>query len=224
MTIGLHLLQECAPKVSPVTMSAIVQTESSGKPWVIHDNTTGQSMRFQNKAQAVAMSRILLAQGHKLDMGLAQVDSENLGWLGISVTDIFNPCTNLRAAQRILVGAYRKAGANGVVSLKGAFEAYNSGNTNGDGRYARTVFRSAGTVVPAIPGGHLAAWAMRPLGDGSVGGGEGVGKNEVTVPVAMPAPASWQPLLASDNFSSPSTTSRHTKDAGASVTSIWIAG
>ncbi len=222
--IGLYLLQECAPQVAPVTMAAIVETESSGDPWTIYDNTTRQSMRFQNKAQAVAMARILLAQKHKLDMGLAQVDSENLGWLGISVTSVFNPCTNLQAAQRILVGAYHKAGSDGVGSLKGAFEAYNSGNTNGDGRYARTVFHNAGTTVPAIPGGHMAAWAMRPLGGGAYSGGNvGKGKNEVMVPVSMPSPVSWQPLKAKEDFSFPAT-HHHTDDAGTSVTSIWTLG
>ncbi|MBU2861013.1 lytic transglycosylase domain-containing protein, partial [Acidithiobacillus ferrooxidans] len=138
------MLQECAPEVAPVTMAAIVQTESGGWPWTIHDNTTGQSLRFKSQTQAVAMARILISQGHKLDMGLAQIDSENLGWLGLAARQVFNPCTNLKAAQRILLGAYRQAGAAGAVSLKGAFEAYNSGNTNGDGHYARVVYHQAG--------------------------------------------------------------------------------
>ncbi|MBN6739189.1 lytic transglycosylase domain-containing protein [Acidithiobacillus sp. MC6.1] len=222
--IGLNLLQTCAPLVAPVTMSAIVQTESGGDPWTIYDNTTGQSMTFANKAQAVAMARILIAKGHKLDMGIAQVDSENLHWLGISVTNIFNPCTNLKAAQKILLGAYRKAGANGVGSLKGAFEAYNSGNTQGDGHYAQTVFHNAGTVVPAIPGGRLAAWAMRPMSGGAaISGGVGMGKNGVTRPVSMPSQVSWQPLKASEDFSSPSTTHHHAA-ASISITSIWTPG
>ncbi|MBU2770134.1 lytic transglycosylase domain-containing protein [Acidithiobacillus caldus] len=218
--IGLTLLQSCAPLVAPVTMAAIVQTESGGNPWTILDNTTGQSMRFQSKAQAVAMSRILLAQGHKLDVGLAQVDSENLGWLGLGVSQIFDPCTNLQAAQRILVGAYRKAGADGVGSLKGAFEAYNSGNTSGDDRYAQTVFRSAGAIVPAIPGGHLASWAMQTIGSGAtLGAGEGIGKRKMT-PISLPSPVSWQPLKASEDFSSPSTTYHHAPPSP-SITSIW---
>ncbi len=200
--IGLALLQQCAPQVAPVTMAAIVQTESGGWPWTIHDNTTGQSSRFRSQAQAVAMARILIAQGHKLDIGLAQIDSGNLIWLGLTVQQVFSPCTNLRAAQRILIGAYRQAGANGTQSLDGAFQAYNSGNTNGDGHYARVVYHQAGVEVPAIPGGQLAAWASRPVGGvGVVGKEEGAGAGDAPVrPVIIMPPKSWQPLTKGEDF------------------------
>ena len=226
--IGLALLQECAPEVAPVTMAAIVQTESGGWPWTIHDNTTGQSLRFKSQTQAVAMARILISQGHKLDMGLAQIDSENLGWLGLAARQVFNPCTNLSAAQRILVGAYHQAGAGGTRSLDGTFQAYNSGNTRGDGHYARVVYHQAGVEVPAIPGGQLAPWATR-----QVGGGEGMGKEERAGaapapirPVIMMPPKSWQPLTRGKDFP---VTRYHGKSQtkelqnASSVTDIWTA-
>ena len=221
--IGLALLQQCAPEVAPVTMAAVIQTESGGLPWTIHDNTTGQSLRFKNQTQAVAMARFLISKGHKLDMGIAQIDSENLGWLGLSVQQVFNPCTNIRAAQRILVGAYHKAGASGVQSLAGAFEAYNSGNTQGDGCYARVVYRQAGVQIPAIPGGQLAPWATRP-----VGGAEGVGKvmdgAAPVQPIIMMPPKSWQPLTKGEDFAVTATGShgKATKALQQSpVTDIW---
>ncbi|EGQ61846.1 lytic transglycosylase catalytic subunit [Acidithiobacillus sp. GGI-221] len=182
-------------------MAAIVQTESGGWPWTIHDNTTGQSLRFKSQTQAVAMARILIGQGHKLDMGLAQIDSENLGWLGLTVRQVFNPCTNLQSAQKILIGAYRQAGAAGTVSLKGAFEAYNSGNTGGDGHYARVVYHQARVEVPAIPGGQLAPWATRRVGGVGVVGKEGGGDRSAPVrPIIMMPPKSWQPLTGSEDF------------------------
>ena len=211
--IGLALLQKCAPEVAPVTMAAIVQTESGGWPWTIHDNTTGQSLRFKSQTQAVAMARILIAQGHKLDMGLAQIDSENLIWLGLSVTNVFNPCTNLEAAQRILVGAYHQAGASGTQSLYGAFQAYNSGNTSGDGHYAQVVYRQAGVEVPAIPGGQLAPWASR-----TVGGVEGEAGAAPVRPVIMMPPKSWQPLAKGEDFSVVAKMNHADKQ---SITSIW---
>ena len=225
--IGLALLQQCAPQVAPVTMAAIVQTESSGWPWTIHDNTTGQSLRFQSRTQAVAMARILIAQGHKLDMGLAQIDSENLIWLGLSVTNVFNPCTNLRAAQRILVGAYRQAGANGTQSLNGAFQAYNSGNTSGDGHYARVVYHQAGVEVPAIPGGQLAPWVSRPLGGEGTGKEKSIGMSAPVRPVIIMPPKSWQPLLKGEDFAVATVVRNQKKDqtkvrqAASPVTSIW---
>ncbi len=201
MMIGLALLQQCAPEVAPVTMAAVVQTESGGWPWTIHDNTTGQSLRFRSRARAVAMARILIAQGHKLDMGLAQIDSENLTWLGLSVTNVFNPCSNLQAAQRILIGAYRQAGASGTQSLDGAFQAYNSGNIKGDGHYARVVYHQAGVEIPAIPGGQLAPWARRPVGGvGGMGKGRGGGVAAPVRPVIIMPPKSWQPLTQGEDF------------------------
>ena len=221
--IGLALLQKCAPEVAPVTMAAIVQTESSGWPWTIHDNTTGESLRFRSRAQVVAMARILIAQGHKLDMGLAQIDSENLIWLGLSVTNVFNPCTNLEAAQRILVGAYRQAGADGTQSLAGAFQAYNSGNTRGDGHYARVVYHQAGVEVPAIPGGQLAPWVTRPVGGGDrVEGKERGGDVASPVrPIIMMPPKSWQSLTKGEDF--PVTTWNQGKRKHPSATTIWTA-
>ena len=228
--IGMALLQQCSPEVAPVTMAAIVQTESGGRPWTIHDNTTGQSLRFQNRTQAVAMARILIAHGHKLDMGIAQVDSENLGWLGLTARQVFNPCSNLKAAQRILVGAYRQAGANGTQSLAGAFEAYNSGRTWGDQGYAQGVFRNAGVEIPAIPGGQLAPWVRRQVGGGvGVGKEKGIGKSAPVRPVIMMPPKSWQPLTKGEDF--PVTTVRqHGKSQAkeqqrnaSPVTAIWTA-
>ena len=200
--IGLTLLQECAPQVAPVTMAAIVQTESSGWPWTINVNgLPGGSMRFSTKQAAIAAAARYIRMGYKVDMGLAQVDSENLSWLSLSVQQVFSPCANLRAAQRILVGAYRQAGANGTQSLNGAFQAYNSGNTSGDGHYAHVVYHQAGVEVPAIPGGQLAPWAQQ-----QVGGVEGVGKERggnvaaPVRPVIIMPPKSWQPLLKGEDF------------------------
>lgn len=215
--IPLHLIQTCAPLIAPVTMSAIVQTESGGKPWTIHDNTANQSMTFPTRTQAVAMARTLIAQGHQIDMGLAQVDSENLRWLGLTPASVFDPCTNLGAAQKILIGAYRKAGAAGPASLKAALEAYNSGNTRGDADYANTVYRMAGApppVVPAIPGGHLAPWTRSEISPGVPMTLGGPGRS-----VANISRTSWQGLSKQNTFGSGSTPKRQSMTTN--PTAIW---
>ncbi|MBU2767851.1 lytic transglycosylase domain-containing protein [Acidithiobacillus ferrivorans] len=202
--IGLALLHQCASQVSPVTMAAIVQTESGGWPWTIYVNGLPDgSMRFSTKQAAIAAATRYIRMGYKVDMGIAQVDSENLSWLGLSVQQVFSPCTNLQAAQKILVGAYRQAGGNGTQSLDGAFQAYNSGNTRGDGHYAKVVYHQAGVEIPAIPGGKLAPWVSRPIGGGGVEGKEGVVGASAAIPVRpiiMMPPKSWQPLTKGEDF------------------------
>ena len=228
--IGLALLQQCAPEVAPVTMAAIVQTESSGWPWTIDVNGLpgGGSMRFNDQQAAITAATRYIRMGYKVDMGLAQIDSENLIWLGLTVQQAFNSCTNLRAAQRILVGSYRQAGANGTQSLNGAFQAYNSGNTSGDGHYARVVYHQAGVEVPAIPGGQLAPWVSRPVGGvGVVGKEKGVDGPTPVRPIIMMPPKSWQPLLKGEDFAAATVVRNQKKDqtkarqAASPVTSIW---
>ena len=224
--IGLALLQQCTPAVAPVTMAAIVQTESGGWPWTIHVNGLPDgSMRFSTKRAAIAAATRYIRMGYKVDMGIAQVDSENLSWLGLSVQQVFSPCTNLQAAERVLVGAYRQAGAAGTVSLKGAFEAYNSGNTNGDGHYARVVYHQAGVQIPAIPGGQLAPWTQRQVGGGVGMGKERGGDGSVPVrPIIMMPPKSWQPLAKGEVFAIPrkqGTEQAKGPPPGSAVTEIW---
>jgi type IV secretion system protein VirB1 len=227
--IGIALLQKCASEVAPVTMAAIVQTESSGWPWTINVNGLPDgAMRFSTKQAAVMAAVRYIRMGYKVDMGLAQVDSENLSWLGLSVTNVFNPCSNLKAAQRILVAAYRQAGANGTQSLGGAFQVYNSGNTSGDGHYARVVYHQAGVQVPAIPGGQLAPWTQRQVdGGGGEGKEKGAGTSPVVRPIIMMPPESWQPLMKGEDFTVAITQNSEKKDQTkkqrwqSPVTDIW---
>lgn len=156
--ITLNTIEECAPKVAAVTMAAIVQQESGGNPLALHDNTSGKSYAPKTAAEAARLARELIAQGHSVDMGLAQINSKNLPRLRLGIDQVFDPCSNLRAAQVILLGAWSQSGG----SLRGALSAYNTGNTTGiaGARYSARVYAQAGVVVPAVPGGRLARWAV----------------------------------------------------------------
>lgn len=156
--ITLTTIEECAPKVAAVTMAAIVQQESGGNPLALHDNTTGQSYRPASLAEAARLARTLIQAGHSVDLGLAQINSRNLPALGLDADKVFDPCSNLHAAQVILLRAWSQSGG----SLRGALSAYNTGNTTGiaGARYSARVYAQAGVVVPAIPGGRLARWAV----------------------------------------------------------------
>ncbi len=223
--IGLQLLEMCAPKVSPVTMSAIVQGESGGYPWTINVNGLPDgSMRFPNKQAAIHAATHYIRMGYKVDLGIAQVDSENLGWLRLSIPQAFDACRNIHAAQTILLDAYHAAGAAGVSSLKGAFEAYNSGQVTGDRGYANGVFRNAGVEVPAIPGGRLARWANHQVASGVWKRESGLKPSGAPVrPVIIMPPKSWQPLNANEDFAvtGKSVGSGSMERGASSVTAIW---
>jgi type IV secretion system protein VirB1 len=143
----------CAPAVDPVTMAAVVKQESGGQPWVINNNTTRKSMAFASKAEAVAAAVEAVGRGESVDMGLAQINSKNLPALGLTVEQVFDPCTNIAAGAKILAAGYPRAG-----SLGGALSRYNTGRSDSKigAAYAQKVFEHAGVQVPAIPGGHLA--------------------------------------------------------------------
>jgi len=115
--IPFALLTACAPLVAPVTLAAVVQHESGGHPLAVHDNAAGMSYRPRSEDEAVALAKGLIAQGHSVDLGLGQINSGNLAWLGQSVETIFKPCTNLAATQKVLLAAWRQAGGQFAGSL-----------------------------------------------------------------------------------------------------------
>ena len=96
----LDLAQQCAPTVHPHTLAAIVKTESGFKPFAIGVNKGGAQLTRQptTKAEAVATAKDLIGPGLNIDMGLGQINSENLARLGYSVEDVFDVCKNLSAA------------------------------------------------------------------------------------------------------------------------------
>ena len=167
-----QVVQACSGPVAPATMSAIIGTESSGDPWAIFVNGMGPagSMRFPNKQAAIAAATHYIRQGYKVDMGLAQVDSENLGMLHLTVSQAFNPCTNVSAGAVIMAGAYiqaLKAGyPAGVQALTHGFEAYNSGQTSGDYSYAQTVWRHAGVRLPTDVASSATTYAVNVTTNG----------------------------------------------------------
>ena len=127
------LAQECAPHVHPKTLAAIVRTESSFRPFAIGVNYGGPQLRKQptNKAEAVSAARDLIGKGYNIDMGLGQINSANLAWLNLTLEQVFEPCTNLAAAARVLTGNFQRASKatdDPQRALGKALSAYNTGN------------------------------------------------------------------------------------------------
>ncbi len=152
--LPLILLATCSPLINPVTMSAVVQNESGGNPLAIHDNSDGKSYSPKSLDEAVALAKRLVAGGHSVDLGLAQINSKNLQWVGMTIEQSFDPCSNLQASQQVLVDAYKRTSGD----LQKTLQIYNTGKDAGN-QYASKVYGKAGVVIPAIPGGSMASWA-----------------------------------------------------------------
>ena len=139
-------------------MAAIVRVESGGNPLAMWNNSTGQRIMPTTLQQAQACLAQAMAAGQKVDVGIAQVDTENFAAYGLNLDNAFDACTNLRVGAEILASNYRHAVARfgpGQVALYHAFEGYNSGHLWGDSHYANLVLRSAGIPVHVQSSGRM---------------------------------------------------------------------
>ena len=153
----LALAQACAPSVAPETLAAIAHVESRFDPLAIGVNHGGQRPgRARDAAEAVRVARELMARGANIDLGLAQINSSNLSWLGLSVEDAFDPCRNLDAASTVLKAGYRVSGdtaADRQSALRIALSRYNTGDAGRGFRngYVARVEAAAVTLRLAAP-------------------------------------------------------------------------
>lgn len=207
------LLAQCAPEVAPSTLAAIVSVESGGNAFAIGVNKGVQVRQPTTAAEAVAIAKGLLARGANIDLGLGQINSSNLRWLGLSVEAAFDPCQNLAAAARVLTHNYRRAVSLGhSTPLGAALSAYNTGSMlrgyrNG---YVAKVYRASGTRLLASPAPMIAALPLmqpaiqppvQPIGVLEASAAVGVPADFVTVdavtvdavaaPASPPAPPAW---------------------------------
>jgi len=120
----------CAPLVHPTTAQAIVATESTFNPNAIGVVAGSLERQPRNLEEAVATANALRAQGRNFSIGLAQINVRNLDRFGVSVSEGFDACKNLRAMQMVLNDCYERAGANDAPqpSLRRALSCYYSGN------------------------------------------------------------------------------------------------
>ncbi|MGH6957930.1 MAG: lytic transglycosylase domain-containing protein [Caulobacteraceae bacterium] len=168
LAAALVLAAQCAPTVAPETLLSVVQVESRFEPLAIGVNGAPRIVVAPISVDdAVTKAAALITAGRNVDLGLAQINSKNLSWLGLSLADVFEPCTNLRAAARILQDGYGRSDAARVgeqAALKTALSYYNTGHpargfNNG---YVGKVATAAERIVPAIGGASLASLSESP--------------------------------------------------------------
>lgn len=125
-----QLINQCASQLDYPVAHSIVQQESGFNPFAINVNKSNIKIaKVKNYSQAILTAKQLLAEGYNIDLGLAQINSSNLNWLGLTVDQVFDPCTNLNAMQKVYLTCYDKAGNNGIgTRMQRAFSCYNTGN------------------------------------------------------------------------------------------------
>jgi type IV secretion system protein VirB1 len=127
----MALAAACAPQIAPQTLLALARVESGLDPLAIGVNGAGgRALRPADRNAATAQATALIGAGRNIDLGLAQINSRNLGKLGLSVAEAFDPCLNLSASARVLQTSYRLAaplaGAE-QARLRMALSFYNTG-------------------------------------------------------------------------------------------------
>ena len=162
----LALASQCAPNVAPQTVLAIVQTESGGRSFALNVNG-GSQPRAQTSAESAAVTaRRYIAAGYSVDLGLGQINSRNMRWLGLTWDTVFDPCTNIAALGAVLTSNFNsvKAGRDPQTALRVALSMYNTGSQTRGFRngYVANVVGNAGVaetspavLIAASQGGDL---------------------------------------------------------------------
>lgn len=191
-----EIVHRCAPKVNATTMTYLVHFESRGNQFAVHVNH-GFRLPRQPVTLAEARSTVswLYAKGYNFDVGLLQVNSANFKNMGLTPTDLLDPCTNVRSGAKVLVDCYTLAASRygaGQDGLKHALSCYNTGSltaglSNGyvDGllTLARADNGPTELMVPALlPGGDKA-----PAGQDDTPAAEEPAPGQETAPPTPPA-------------------------------------
>lgn len=126
-----QLIAACSVNTHADTVRAVISVESKGNPLAIGVNGPLRLRRATSEADAAQLTRYAIAQGYSVDMGLMQVNSNNLAKVGLTPETVFDACNNIRAGTMILSGNYSRAIAyhgEGQTALRASLSAYNTGS------------------------------------------------------------------------------------------------
>ncbi|WEX91500.1 type IV secretion system lytic transglycosylase VirB1 (plasmid) [Sinorhizobium garamanticum] len=149
-----RLARECAPRVDPSTLASIAKVESGFDPLAAHDNTTGESLHWNDQTQAHQSVKARLEAQHSIDVGLMQINSKNFSFLNLTIEKAFQPCMSLVAAAHLLESRYAGGDTTAAkqLALRQAISAYNTGDlTRGFANgYVQKVESAAREIVPPL--------------------------------------------------------------------------
>lgn len=157
----MALAKQCAPEIHPLTMGYLVGHESSNSRFAINVNLRGGQARPPFKApttleEAVSFVGWLETHGYNFDVGLGQINSANFRMLNVTASQLFDSCTNLRAAQTVLKTCYSaavKIYPAGQVALRHALSCYNTGSLTAgiENGYVAKVTAQLSQSTPIVP-------------------------------------------------------------------------
>lgn len=129
----VDLAQRCAPGVDPMTMAYIVAHESGNRQFAVNVNYGAAQLPSQptSAEEALAATGRLDDEGRNYDLGLAQINSANFEWLGVTAEDMIDPCKNLSASERVISDCYSRARnrtSDEQNALRMALSCYNTGS------------------------------------------------------------------------------------------------
>jgi type IV secretion system protein VirB1 len=128
-----------------VTLRAIARTESAFHQYALsldHPKRTAREQGLsdggiflarqpKDLAEALAWAHWLIDHGRSVSVGLMQVSTQHAADLGVTVDQLFDPCTNVQAGARLLTDKYQEAARSlgeGQAALTRALSEYNSGS------------------------------------------------------------------------------------------------
>ena len=158
-----QLIAACSVNTHPDTVRAVISVESKGNPLAIGVNGPLRLRRATSEADAAQLARYAIGQGYSVDMGLMQVNSNNLAKVGLTPETVFDACNNIRAGTMILSGNYSRAivyHGEGQTALRASLSAYNTGSMTRGFRNGYVAKYYAGTPYAEI------ALATRSVGPG----------------------------------------------------------
>ena len=123
--------RRCAPLVTPSTLRAIAQVESSLNPYAI-GIVQGRLLRQpRNLPEAISTVITLREKGVKFSAGMIQIYVQNWAVYNLDPQTVFDPCANMRAAAGILTNCFRRAShdsQHAQIALRNALSCYYSNN------------------------------------------------------------------------------------------------
>lgn len=135
-------MNECGSKVHLDTLKQVIKVESRFHPFAVADagpvnlpwnirKSMVKSYYLNSKEEAISKVTELLNQGHTVSLGLMMLNDRNLKWMGISIADTFDPCTNIKYGSDLLYQNYitaLKVFPDKNEALQAALSMYNSGD------------------------------------------------------------------------------------------------
>jgi type IV secretion system protein VirB1 len=136
-------------------MRSIIAVESGGNEFAINVNQPRGlppvgPQHPTSAAEAAQIAHRYIAEGYSVDIGIAQVNSRNLGVLGLTVEQALDPCANVAGGYAILNKYYLAALSqfhDKGIAKAAAVSAYNTGDFGrgfSNGYVARVMAASLG--------------------------------------------------------------------------------